>query len=227
MCFGDILLCNILPHRRNKMIKSFLHRLCHSIIRTYFRRRQCFPGGCLRETWNVSRCRTTGQKGMPSCSINVIYFHSIIQFNIPLESNDKPRMPFLLRASIGSRCRFSFSFRFTSINFYNGIFNHGKKFPFLILFSFSRFFFASGFFMKDFRHGSFVMELISLMSSSFHASFKTMDKKVIYTISNLLQIITLASFLEDTGRKVTFKRSSSALRSSEVRFVQYSWYFSC
>lgn len=193
MCLGNILLGNILPHGRNKMIKSFFSSLCHAIICTQVRRRQRFSWRWLRESRDVSRCRTIGQKGMPSSSLSIIYFHSIIQFNIPLKSYNKSRMlSFFLwsRGIVGGGCIwFSLCFRFSSIDFDDGVFDHRKKFSFLILFSFSCFFFTSSFFMEDFRHGSFVVELICLVSCSFHPSFQTKDKMFIDHISNLLKLL--------------------------------------
>ena len=133
----------------------------------------------------ISRCRTTGQKGMPSTRsfkvIVIIHIHIHIFMFYSFQFNHKSGMPVFFCCD-GLLFRFTFS----SIDFDCLIFDHGEEFSFFILLSFTGFFFFTSFLVKNFGHCCFVVELIGFTSRLLHSCFKTTDNDKIYRFSNLL-----------------------------------------
>lgn len=83
--------------------------------------------------------------------------------------------------------RFPFRFKFSSIDFDDGVFDYGQQFALLVLFGFSCLFLFACFFAQDFRHGGFVVELIGSMTGLFHTSFQTTNNHIVNGISNRLK----------------------------------------
>ena len=88
----------------------------------------------------VSRCRTTGRKGMAP-RILILEVHDIRS----LKLDNKRTMSFLVDGS-----RLSFSLEFSPVDLDHRVFDHRQKFPLFVLLRFPSFFLSTGFFMEDF-----------------------------------------------------------------------------